>query len=363
MNRAPILIMAGGTGGHVFPGLAVADVLRERAQPVVWLGTRRGIEARLVPAAGIDIEWISIAGVRGAGVLSWLAAPFRLSVALIQALAVLRRRQPSAVLGLGGFVAGPGGVAAWLTRRPLVVHEQNAVAGTTNRYLARLASRVFEAFPNSFPGDVAAELVGNPVRRAIAALAPPQERFRDRPVDAPLRLLVIGGSQGARILNHTLPEALALLAPEQRPLVWHQGGATHEEAAQRYERLQVAARLEPFIDDMASAYAWADLVLCRAGALTIAELAAAGLGSVLVPFPHAIDDHQAKNAAHLSRVGAAVVIPQSELHPARLAAELTSLLGDRQGLQRMAEAARGQATPAASFRSWSSSWCRTCEFR
>lgn len=347
MSRAPILIMAGGTGGHVFPGLAVADVLRQRAQPVVWLGTRRGIEARVVPAAGIEIEWISISGVRGAGFTSWVVAPFKLLLAMVQALKVLRRKRPSAVLGMGGFVSGPGGVAAWLVRRPLLIHEQNAVAGTTNRCLARLAKRVFEAFPGSFPAAVPARLVGNPVREDIAALAPPSERFANRSADQPLRLLVIGGSQGARVLNHTLPEALALLAPERRPQVWHQGGVTHAEAVERYERLEVAARLEPFIDDMAAAYAWADLVLCRAGALTLAELAAAGLGALLVPFPHAIDDHQTRNAAHLADAGAAIVIPQSELDASRLAAELTGLMDQPETLGRMAEAARSQAHPDA----------------
>ncbi len=347
MSRRPILIMAGGTGGHVFPGLAVAAVLKQRAQPVVWLGTRRGIEARLVPAAGIEIEWISIAGVRGAGIGSWLAAPVRLLVALGQALAVLRRKRPSAVLGLGGFVAGPGGVAAWLTRRPLVIHEQNAVAGTTNRWLARLAKRVLAAFPDSFPTGVAAQLVGNPVREEILALPPPAQRFRDRASSSPLRLLVIGGSQGARILNHTLPAALALLEPDARPQVWHQGGATYEEAAQRYQSLNLQARLEPFIEDMAAAYGWADLVLCRAGALTIAELAAAGLGALLVPFAQAVDDHQTRNAAHLDRAGAAVVIPQKELTGQRLAAELSRLMDDRPALRRMAEAARAQARPGA----------------
>jgi UDP-N-acetylglucosamine--N-acetylmuramyl-(pentapeptide) pyrophosphoryl-undecaprenol N-acetylglucosamine transferase len=339
--------MAGGTGGHVFPGLAVAHVLRERSQPVVWLGTRRGIEARLVPEAGIEIEWISISGLRGSGWASWVSAPVRLLIALVQALGVLRRRRPSAVLGLGGFVAGPGGLAAWLARRPLVIHEQNAVAGTTNRWLARFADQVFEAFPGSFPPAVSTQVVGNPVRREIVALATPAERFRDRPLDAPLRLLVIGGSQGARVLNRTLPEALALLPAEQRPQVWHQGGVTHDEAAAAYARLELEARLEPFISDMAAAYSWADLVLCRAGALTLAELAAAGLGALLVPFPHAIDDHQTRNASHLCSAGAAVAIAERDLTPSHLAAELARLNADRNAVRRMAAAARTQAHPDA----------------
>lgn len=349
MTHGPILIMAGGTGGHVFPGLAVADVLRERAQSVVWLGTRRGIEARLVPAAGIEIEWITIAGVRGGGLLSWLAAPFRLLLALGQALTVLQRRRPSAVLGMGGFVAGPGGIAAWLTRRPLLIHEQNAVAGTTNRWLARFASQVLEAFPGSFPAEVTARLVGNPVRTDIVALPPPAERFGARSVPRSLRLLVIGGSQGARVLNQMLPEALALIDVEERPQVWHQGGVTHQEAVDRYRQLGIEARLEPFIDDMAAAYGWADLVVSRAGALTLAELAAAGLGALLVPFPYAIDDHQSRNAAHFTAAGAARVIPERELDAARLAAELARLAQDPARLVTMAAAARAQARPKAAL--------------
>ncbi|HEY8518441.1 MAG TPA: undecaprenyldiphospho-muramoylpentapeptide beta-N-acetylglucosaminyltransferase [Gammaproteobacteria bacterium] len=353
MNAGPVVIMAGGTGGHVFPGLAVAEALKRRDGAVVWLGTRRGMEARLVPQHGIDIEWISISGLRGKGALAWVAAPFRIALAVAQVLAMLNRRRPSAVLGMGGFVAGPGGLAAWLARRPLLIHEQNAIAGTTNRWLARLAARVFEAFPGSFPPGVRAEHVGNPVRASIEALPPPRERFAHRSGQRP-RLLVLGGSQGARALNRLLPEALALLPPERRPEVRHQAGSRNfDDTRGRYaelhgadERMQVTA----FIDDMAEAYGWADLVVARAGALTVSELAAAGVGAVLIPFPHAIDDHQTKNAEAFTGRGAGVIIAERDLTPERLARELDALLHDRAKLLELAERARAQAKPGAAER-------------
>jgi UDP-N-acetylglucosamine--N-acetylmuramyl-(pentapeptide) pyrophosphoryl-undecaprenol N-acetylglucosamine transferase len=324
MSAAPIMIMAGGTGGHVFPGLAVAEILRARDRTVVWLGTDRGLEATLVPARGIEMERIAIAGVRGRGPIAWLAAPFRIAWAVLQALTILRRRRPGAVLGLGGFVAGPGGLAAWLTRRPLVIHEQNAVAGTTNRLLARFASRVFEAFPGSFPRAAGALTIGNPVRESIVAAG----ASRRPTVDASLHLLILGGSQGALALNRAVPLALAELPAAERPLVRHQAGRSLAEAERAYLAVGVAAECIGFIDDMASAYAWADIVIARAGALTLAELAAAGVGAILVPFPHAVDDHQTRNAGHFASAGAAIVVPQSELEPVRLAGELSRLLAD-----------------------------------
>jgi UDP-N-acetylglucosamine--N-acetylmuramyl-(pentapeptide) pyrophosphoryl-undecaprenol N-acetylglucosamine transferase len=349
MSARPVMIMAGGTGGHVFPGLAVADALRARSVDVVWLGTRRGLEARLVPAHGIDIEWISIAGLRGKGAGTWLAAPFRLALAVGQALAAFHRRRPAAVLGLGGFVSGPGGIAARLSRRPLLIHEQNAVAGTANRWLARWAARVYEAFPRSFPPGVEAECIGNPVRAAITALAPPERRFAERG-DARPRLLVLGGSQGARALNRIVPAALALLPAAARPEVHHQAGAQCEETVEAYRRAGVEAGVEAFIEDMPAAYAWADLAVARAGALTISELAAAGLGAVLVPFPYATDDHQSRNAAHMAAAGAAIVLPERELDPERLRTELARLTAERAALMRMAEAARGMARQGAAER-------------
>jgi len=345
MSR-PILIMAGGTGGHVFPALALARLLRERSHEVVWLGTERGLESRLVPAEGIALERLSVTGLRGKGLLPWLAAPLRLTVALVQALNVMRRHQPLVVVGLGGFVSGPGGVAAWLTRRPLVIHEQNAVAGFTNRCLAYLARVVLEAFPDSFGREVHARVIGNPVRRDISALSPPRERFAGR--SGPMRLLVFGGSQGAARLNAVVPFALARLAGKVAFDVRHQAGERWlEEGRASYARAGVRADVRPFIDDMAEAYAWADLVVCRAGALTVSELAAAGIGAVLVPFPGAVDDHQAHNAQYLVRAAAAVVIADRELTAERLAAELERLCAGRGKLLAMAERARQLATPHA----------------
>ena len=345
MSGGPIMIMAGGTGGHVFPGLAVAEEIRSRSGSVVWMGTRKGLEARLVPDAGIDVEWISVSGLRGRGVFAWVAAPFRLALAILQALAALRRRRPAAVLGLGGFVSGPGGIAAWLSGRPLLIHEQNAVAGTTNRILARFARRVFEAFPNSFPTGVRAELIGNPVRQDILDLR--EKASAEAHEGAPLRVLILGGSQGARVLNQRVPEALAALPPEPRLEVWHQAGRGLEEARDAYAKYGVEARLDAFVDDMASAYSWADLVICRAGALTIAELAAAGLGAILVPYPYAIDDHQTRNADSFASRGAGVVISEEEFTSERLARELTRLLEDRSSLMDFRESARAQALPDA----------------
>ncbi len=336
-----VLIMAGGTGGHVFPALAVAEELRARGVEVVWLGTRRGLEAQVVPPTGIPLEWVSIGGLRGKSALTWLWAPFRLLRATGQALAVILRRRPMAVLGMGGFVTGPGGFVTWLLRLPLVIHEQNAVAGFTNRLLAPLASRVLEAFPATFSNK--ATHTGNPVRANIAQLPLPEQRFTAR--SGALRLLVLGGSLGARALNETLPPALAGMA--MRPEVWHQSGTKLiDEARAAYQSAGVSARVEPFIADMAEAYGWADLVVCRAGALTIAELAAAGVGAILVPYPHAVDDHQTRNAAHLAEAGAAQVIQQRELNAERLR-EMISGLDDRARLLAMAQAARAHAMPDA----------------
>ncbi|MGH8495328.1 MAG: undecaprenyldiphospho-muramoylpentapeptide beta-N-acetylglucosaminyltransferase [Gammaproteobacteria bacterium] len=346
MSDGPILIMAGGTGGHVFPAMAVAQALLAREVEVVWLGTRRGLEARLVPPAGIPIEWINIGGLRGKGLTTVLVAPVALIRALWQSVCVLRRLQPSAVLGMGGFVSGPGGLAAWLLRRPLIIHEQNTVPGMTNRLLARVARVVLEAFPGSFDAAAGARHVGNPVRREISALAPPDIRLARR--DGPARLLVLGGSQGALRLNQVVPEALFRLPLRVRPEVWHQAGpGTLNAAEQAYRAAEIEARLDAFIDDMAAAYAWADLVVCRAGALTVSELANVGLGAVFVPFPAAVDDHQTRNAGHLVGVGAAVLVPEPELTAERLARELGQLLGNRARLLDMARAARAQAMPDA----------------
>ncbi|HEX4895278.1 MAG TPA: undecaprenyldiphospho-muramoylpentapeptide beta-N-acetylglucosaminyltransferase [Solimonas sp.] len=332
-----LMIMAGGTGGHVYPALAVAQQLRAEGHEVVWMGTPASFEARVVPAQGIAIEYVQVSGLRGKGSLALLQAPLRLVRAVLQALAVLRRVRPDVVLGMGGFAAGPGGLAAWLSRRPLVIHEQNAAAGLTNRLLARLARSVLQAFPDTFAGG---RTVGNPVRQGFAELPTPAQRLAHA---APARVLVIGGSQGARALNERVPQALAQLAPAERPQVRHQAGRTLEIAQQSYAVAQVEAEVTAFIDDMPAALAWADLVICRAGASTVAELSAAGSASVLVPFPHAVDDHQTRNAEYLARAGAAVLLPEHELDPVRLSGLLRELLADRARLQGMADAARSRA--------------------
>jgi UDP-N-acetylglucosamine--N-acetylmuramyl-(pentapeptide) pyrophosphoryl-undecaprenol N-acetylglucosamine transferase len=346
MSARPILIMAGGTGGHVYPALALARLLRRRSQPVVWLGTRKGLEARVIPAEQIPIEWLSVGGLRGKGWLTLLAAPFRLSLALWQALQVMRRHRPLAVVGLGGFVTGPGGVAAWLARRPLIIHEQNAVAGFTNRCLSHLADEVLEAFPDSFSRAVRATTIGNPVREDIASAATPQVRFAGR--HGAINVLVFGGSQGAVRLNTVVPLALAQLGGGLAVNVRHQAGARWQEAAaQNYAKSGVRAEVTAFIEDMAEAYGWADLVICRSGALTVCELAAVGVASILVPFPAAVDDHQTVNAAYLVDHGAALLIADRDLTPQRLCESLRKLCVDRVPLLEMAMKARDLAQPHA----------------
>lgn len=344
-----IAIMAGGTGGHVFPALAVAEVLRARGALPFWLGTRAGIEARLVPEHGFEIEWLSVSGIRGKGLRTLAAAPLRLAGALGEAAGILKRRRPAAVLGMGGFASGPGGIMARLQHRPLLIQEQNSVPGMTNQWLARIADRVFEAFPNSFPAARQAITTGNPVRPEIAALPAPRERLTGR--SGPARLLVLGGSLGAQALNENLALALAQLPPELRPRVRHQAGErTLAMASQAYAAAGIEAEVSAFIDDMAAAYGWADLVVCRSGALTVSELAAAGLAAILVPYPHAVDDHQVGNARWLSEAGAARLLLQREMGVERLAGLLQALLADPEQRLRMAETARAKAQPDAAAR-------------
>jgi UDP-N-acetylglucosamine--N-acetylmuramyl-(pentapeptide) pyrophosphoryl-undecaprenol N-acetylglucosamine transferase len=339
-----VLIMAGGTGGHVFPALALARLLRAASHEVVWLGTQRGLEARVVPAENIAIEWLSMSGLRGKGLMTLLAAPFKLLWSIWQALGVMRRRRPALVVGFGGFVTGPGGLAAWLTRRPLMIHEQNAIAGYSNRLLAHLARSVLAAFPQAFPAGVEARVVGNPVRADIVMQPPPADRFARR--EGALRLLVVGGSLGASRLNSVVPFAIEQSGLQLR--VRHQAGERGIDAARAaYEEAGVTAEVAPFINDMAEAYADADLVICRAGALTISELAAVGVAAILVPFPAAVDDHQTVNAQFLVREAAAVLIADRDLTPARLAAELKVLCQGRGKLLAMAERARLVAKPRA----------------
>ena len=336
------LVMAGGTGGHVFPALAVAKALQDQGASVEWLGTQRGIESQLIPAAEIPLHFITVEGIRGRGRAALLKAPLQISKAILQARRVVKEVSPDAVLGFGGFATGPGGVAARMSGIPLIIHEQNAVAGTTNRLLARIATRVLEAFPSGLP---AAKQVGNPVRSEIAELPVPAERVGKQ---QPLRLLILGGSLGAVAINELVPQAIAKLAPSIRPSVVHQAGQRHLDVAREaYERAEVEADVVPFIADMAAAYANADLVICRSGALTVSEIAAAGLGAIMVPFPFAIDDHQTKNGEWLAAAGAAMVIQQDELDADKLADILRDLFANPEKLLAMAEAARKVAIPDA----------------
>ncbi len=341
-----VMVMAGGTGGHVFPALAVADWLRQQGCEIFWLGTPNGMEVRLVSQQGYRMEFIDVQGVRGTGLMRRLSAPFVVLRALWQALRVLRRNRPGLVLGMGGFVTGPGGLMARLLRIPLVIQEQNAIPGLTNRILSRIANQVFEAFPGSFTDSGNVEESGNPVRAEIASLPEPDERFANH--QGRRRLLVLGGSLGAQVLNEVVPAALAQLQPEQCPLVRHQAGEkTYRIALDAYARAGIEAEVKPFENDMADAYGWADLVICRAGALTVSELAAAGLGAVLVPYPHAVDDHQTHNAGFLVQAGAGILVQQTELDAASLAELLQGLLQAPERLLSMARAARRLARPAA----------------
>jgi UDP-N-acetylglucosamine--N-acetylmuramyl-(pentapeptide) pyrophosphoryl-undecaprenol N-acetylglucosamine transferase len=331
--------MAGGTGGHIFPGLAVAEQARAAGWHVVWMGARGGMEERLVPRYGYAAAWIRARAARGKGLLQKLLLPGNLLFSFWESARHIRRIRPDVVLGLGGYVAFPGGMMASLLGRPLALHEQNAVAGLANRVLAGVSDKVMVAFPNALSG---AEWTGNPVRADIAAMSPPEERFARRA--GPLKLLVVGGSLGAQALNETVPRALALLA--ERPIVVHQSGEKHLTRLRgHYAEAGVQGELVAFIDDMARRYAEADLVICRAGAVTIAELSAGGMASILVPFPHAVDDHQTANARFLAGHGAAVLLPQAELSPPRLADLIASL--DRPALLRMAQNARALGKPDA----------------
>lgn len=343
-----VLVMAGGTGGHVFPALAVARALQEKGVNVEWLGTARGIEARVVPAAGITLHLLPVQGIRGKGLVSRITALFKAVRSLFSAMLLIRRIKPVSVIGLGGYVAGPGGLAAWLTGTPLLIHEQNAVPGTTNRLLARFARRVLTGYPVTLGGTKGVH-IGNPVRADISALPAPDERWESR---ERLRLLVLGGSQGALAINRVVSQTAASLGKDAALDIWHQTGAAHIEAmTEIYRNARVDADLtikaEPFIEDMAQAYAWADVVLCRAGALTVAELTAAGVASWLVPLPQAIDDHQRANARWLEEQGAGEILEQSSLSVALLTEKLSAARRDRGVLLEMARAARRLAKPDA----------------
>ena len=341
-----VMIMAGGTGGHVYPALAVAEMLRARDHDLFWLGAVGGFEEKVVSKHGFPMELIKIGGLRGKGLLRWLLAPLTLTLAAIQVAGVLFRRRPGLVLGMGGFVSGPGGVVARLMGIPLVIHEQNAIPGMTNQLLARIANRVLEAFPGSFHPARRAQVTGNPVRVEIAAIAAPEARMQRRQ-DA-WHLLILGGSQGAQKINETVPAALTMMQPSERPRVLHQSGITKLEATRAaYADAGIEAKIRPFITNMGEALNWSDLVICRAGAMTIAELAAAGVASILIPYPYAVDDHQTHNGAFLADHGAALLLPESDLSPERLASELKRLGADFDRLLTMAQAARKLGMPQA----------------
>jgi UDP-N-acetylglucosamine--N-acetylmuramyl-(pentapeptide) pyrophosphoryl-undecaprenol N-acetylglucosamine transferase len=340
VNSRTIVIMAGGTGGHIMPGLAVAGRLRDAGWQVVWMGHPAGMEAKLVPAQGYEMAWVRFAALRGKGILRKLLLPLNLLRGFAQARAQLQRLKPDVVLGMGGFISFPGGMMASLAGIPLVLHEQNSIAGLANKVLAKVADRVLTGFPDTLPKG---QWTGNPVRPEIAVLPEPDFRYSER--TGRLHVLVIGGSLGAQALNDALPQALALIPADERPEVVHQAGEKHIASLRNaYAAAGVTANPVAFIEDMAGAYAWADLVICRAGALTIAELAAAGVASILVPFPHAVDDHQTANAQFLAQAGAAMLLPQRELTPERLAA-LRNL--SRAQLLEMARKARALAMPDA----------------
>ena len=337
-----LLVMAGGTGGHVFPGLAVAKQLQSEGWEIRWLGTEDRMEADLVPKHGIEIDFIKVKGLRGQGFKKLLAAPFQILGAISQAKKHIKAWQPDVVLGMGGYVSGPGGIAAWLSGIPVVLHEQNAVAGLTNQWLSKIAKRVFQAFPGAFPN---ADVVGNPVREDVCQLPHPSERFAER--SSPIRVLIMGGSQGARILNTTLPEALPKLSHAVE--IWHQAGKGNQETVNAaYQENGIAdAKVTEFIDDVAAAYAWADVLVCRSGALTVSEVSAAGVGSVFIPFMHK-DRQQALNADHLVQCGAAQMIEQQDLTVQRLVATLNGL--ERKELLEMASNARKAAIIDADVR-------------
>lgn len=344
-----MLIMAGGTGGHIFPGLAVADSLQQRGAAVRWLGARGAMECRKVPASGIELDVVDIAGLRGKGLARWLQMPWKLLRAVVQAFRLLGENRPACAISFGGYAAGPGGLAARLRGIPLLVHEQNRIPGMTNRVLARLSARVLQAFPGTWDEKLDPVSCGNPVRKEVVELDPPEVRLADR--NGPVRLLLTGGSQGALALNRLLPQALGQLPAEMEFEVRHQAGQRWvEQTEEAYRKVDIAANVSEFIEDMAAAYGWADLVVCRSGALTVSEVAAAGIAAIFVPYPHAVDDHQTRNAEYLFENGAALILPESGINAEVLADTLTALMSDRAGLRDMAVRARAAAAPDSAGR-------------
>ena len=322
-----IVIMAGGTGGHVFPALAVAEFLKEQGWHVSWLGTHKGIESRVVPESGIEIDWLSIAGIRGKGLVSKIVAIAILFKACVQAISILRKRKPDVVLGMGGYVAAPGGLMARLLGIPLVIHEQNRIPGTTNRLLAKISNQVLQAFPNSFKTKVDAKNTGNPLRKSFILAS----GIKRRQIENELRILIVGGSQGAQILNNIVPEAIAnFVAIKAKAIavkIIHQTGEVQlSQVKNRYETLDIEAKTSAFIGDMVEAYQWADLIVCRAGAMTVSEVSAMGLPAIFIPLPTAIDDHQTANARYLTDNGAALLLKQCDLNPEVLTEYILEIL-------------------------------------
>ena len=351
LSSMRVMIMAGGTGGHVFPALAVAKILKQQQVCIAWLGTRKGIESDLIPQQDIELHYLNVEGLRGRGLLALCRAPFKLLSSIIQACSALAKFKPSVVLGMGGFVSGPGAVAAKLKGIPLVIHEQNSVAGTTNKLSAKIATRVMQGFPNTFEQG---EYCGNPVRYEIEAIKPPVERFANR--QGAMRLLVLGGSRGALAINQLIPQALAKIDPQQRPEILHQVGAQHlqnTQAIYQTHGLDIASeniQVVPFIDHMQEAYEWADFVICRSGALTVAELTSVGLGALLIPFPFAIDDHQTTNGDWLVNAQAALMMQQRDLTAEKLADHIVSLGNNPEQRVAMANNARSLAKNGAAKR-------------
>lgn len=347
------IIMAGGTGGHVMPALAVAEYLQEKGIAIHWLGTRDGIESRLVPQAGFPITYIEIEGLRGKKWQKLFLAPWKILKAVLQSYRILKQEQADMVLSMGGYVAGPGAIAAWLLKRPVVLHEQNAVAGWTNRILAKIACRIMVAFPQAFQKFSKPVIwTGNPLRKAFLSVPSPDIRYEIKTTASqthePLRVLVLGGSQGALSLNELIPQAIAQIPIEKRPQIWHQTGNKHlEKTRALYNQQQISVQLSDFIDDMVKAYVWADVVICRAGALTIAEIAAMGVASILVPFPYAVDDHQTLNAKYLSDEQAAILMPQSQLNAQNLSQLLIEFIDNPTKSLTMAKACQSLAKPTA----------------
>lgn len=340
-----VMIIAGGTGGHIFPALAVADVLKQKGIDVHWLGSRFGLEQQLVEGR-YPIYYLSVNRIRGKSILRKLLEPIRLVGAVIQARKLIKRYAPDVVLGMGGFASGPGGIAAWLTKTPLVIHEQNAVAGFTNRLLVKFSSLVLTGYPDAFKKSVNARFIGNPVRAVLSEIADPKARYADR--NQALRVFVLGGSQGAHGVNMCMTDMLGFLTPDEPMEFWHQTGKQdYDVVCSRYCSAGIAARVDVFVDDMQAAYEWADVLVCRSGALTVAEIMAVGIPSILVPFPHAVDNHQYYNGKYIADREAAILIPQKELTPRKLYEQLTQFIHHRKLLVTMAEKAREAGHPNA----------------